>query len=56
MRLDVTKQAMLSYMKSRSELYSSLSTAGEAYDSIGEILIDPLAQLATEKVITAEEA
>jgi hypothetical protein len=42
MRLDVTKQAMLSYMKSRSEIYSSLSTAGLAYDSIGDILIDPM--------------
>lgn len=56
MRLDITKQAMLSYMKSRSEIYSSLDTAGVAYASIGDIVIDPKITLATDKIIIAEEA
>lgn len=52
MRLTVTKQAMLSYMKSRAEIYSSLDTAGMAYASIGDIVIDPRQTLAPDKVIT----
>ena len=47
---------MLSYMKSRAEIYSSLDTAGMAYASIGDIVVDPKLTMAVDRIITAEEA
>jgi len=48
MRLDITKETMLSFMKAKSEIFSGFPGVFEAYASVDEIVPDPMLTMATD--------